>query len=261
MTIFADGLEEVANGEAVPSRPLIIAASLQLALQGCVLIGAISAIGFNAALGWRGTLIALLIYGAIAARVLSGLSRHQPHSRFGLANIVTLARAALTAFLLGVVGEMLLGGALVLGDAMRWILAISAAVALALDGLDGWLARRSGMASAFGERFDIETDALFLLSLTLLVYLTGNVGLWVLASGLMYYAFLLAGRLWPLFAAPLPPKMRRKTICVAQGALIIAAIAPIIPPQGAQMLCLIGLGLLVYSFGIDAIWLIRRAGD
>ena len=36
---------------------------------------------------------------------------------------------------------------------------------LALDGLDGWAARRQGLVSAFGARFDMEVDALLILAL------------------------------------------------------------------------------------------------
>jgi phosphatidylglycerophosphate synthase len=40
---------------------------------------------------------------------------------------------------------------------------------LALDGLDGWLARRFGLASAYGARFDMEVDGFLILVLALLV--------------------------------------------------------------------------------------------
>ena len=40
----------------------------------------------------------------------------------------------------------------------------------ALDGVDGWLARRSGIASAFGARFDMEIDALLILVLAVLAW-------------------------------------------------------------------------------------------
>ena len=38
-----------------------------------------------------------------------------------------------------------------------------------LDGADGWLARRSGVSSAFGARFDGEVDAFLILALSVAV--------------------------------------------------------------------------------------------
>ncbi len=115
------------------------------------------------------------------------------------------------------------------------------------------------MTSEFGARFDMETDGLFIMAMALLLATSGIVGPWVLASGLAYYLFRLAGSLWPALNAPLYPSMRRKAICVVQGALLTAALVPAIPSWGAQLSCLTGLALLLYSFGVDLVWLISRS--
>ena len=64
-----------------------------------------------------------------------------------------------------------------------------AVVALALDAVDGRVARRTGTASAVGARFDMEVDAVLVLLLS--VYVARSLGLWVLAIGSAHYA---AGR-------------------------------------------------------------------
>jgi phosphatidylglycerophosphate synthase len=212
-----------------------------------------------AALGWRGVVVALTCFGLIATLVVLGLGRHAPHRRFGPANAVTLTRAAAAALLLGVVSELLLGGPLIVDAKLRWILVVVATAALLLDGVDGWAARRTGMASDFGARFDMETDALFLLTLSLLTHATSKVGAWVLTSGLLRYAFVLAGSLWPLLAAPLLPLWRRKAIYAVQVSVLIAALAPPVPAEIAHGMCVAGLVLLSYSFGADGIWLVRQA--
>ena len=66
-----------------------------------------------------------------------------------------------------------------------------AVVALVLDGVDGWVARRTGTVSALGARFDMEVDAFLILVLS--VYVAGSVGPWVLAIGAARYAFWAAG--------------------------------------------------------------------
>ncbi|HSR80544.1 MAG TPA: CDP-alcohol phosphatidyltransferase family protein [Hyphomicrobiaceae bacterium] len=243
----------------MPPRPLLFSAGLQLALLGSALFAAAMALQWKAAFGWCGFGAALTCFGAVATLVLLGLGHHTPHRSFGVANAVTLIRAAVDALMVGVVAEMLLGGSLIINATLSWVLVATAAAALLLDGVDGWAARRTGMASEFGARFDMETDALFLLMLSMLVHATGKVGIWVLASGSMRYGFVLAGWRWPSLAGQLVPRRRRKAIYAVQVSALIAALAPAASAQAANAMCLAGLGLLSCSFAADCIWLARRA--
>ena len=89
--------------------------------------------------------------------------------------------------------------------------------ALALDGVDGWLARRSRMASDFGARFDMETDAALLLILCALAWQLDKAGAWILArrpDALRVRRRRL--RAGPGCAARCRRSMRRKTVCVVQ---------------------------------------------
>jgi phosphatidylglycerophosphate synthase len=179
---------------------------------------------------------------------------------FGAANWVTAARAIYAACLLGY-GLWALWADHVPGSTLRWFWVVGALGALALDGLDGRLARRLGQASAFGARFDMETDAATALGLCLLVWLCDQAGPWVLAIGLMRYIFVGGSWAWPALAAPLPPRKRRQAICVVQMAALILAVVPGVPPEVASPLCLFGMAALVYSFAVDIAWLARRAGE
>src|SRR5436190_15070234 len=145
---------------------------------------------------------------------------HHPFARLGAANWMTLVRAALVALVAGFVSE----------PAVAPIAATAvslAAIVELLDGADGWLARRSGLASAFGARFDVEVDALLIMALAILAWQHGKAGSWVLLSGLVRYAFVAAGWLLPWVSRPLPPSRRRQTVCVVQIAGLCAAVAPI----------------------------------
>jgi phosphatidylglycerophosphate synthase len=179
---------------------------------------------------------------------------------FGVANWVTAARAVYAACLLGY-GSWALLVADLPGLTMRWFWVVGALGALALDGVDGRLARRLGQASAFGARFDMETDAATVLALSLLVWLCGQAGPWVLAIGLMRYIFVGVGRVWPALAAPLPPKKRRQAICVAQMAALILALVPSVPSEWASPLCLAAVAALAYSFAVDVAWLLGGRAD
>ena len=241
---------------SLPARPLLIVAGMQLLMAAAGLTAATMLLRALTGIGWRGLVTAFACYAVIAAFVVLDLGRHAPHRRFGVANSVTLTRAGLTALLWGVVGETTLAWR-DLGSELRWLLAFVATVALVLDGADGWIARRRGMASDFGADFDMEVDSLFALALALMVYGTGSCGVWVLTGGLLRYIFVLVGWICPTFAAPLQPSRRRKLICAIQAAVLIAALAPIMPTEIAQGLCLAGLALLGYSFAADMLWLAK----
>src|SRR5262245_34399160 len=132
---------------------------------------------------------------------------------------------------------------------------VIASIAAALDGVDGWIARRTRTASAFGARFDMETDALLILVLSALVWTSGQAGAWVLASGLMRYAFVAAAAIWPWLHEPLEPSRRRQTICVVQIVTLIAALLPSLGPTAASTIAAAGLAALTWSFLVDILWL------
>lgn len=197
---------------------------------------------------------AAVIAAAVMSVALAGLGDHHPFRRIGAANLVTGTRALIVSLLAAVAVSP--GGAVT-----GWWLIATAAVAATMDLADGWLARRSGVASAFGARFDMEVDALLILVLSALVWRQDLTGPWVLASGLMRYAFVAAGLVWPWLNGALPPSRRRQTVCVVQIAALIAALAPSVAPPVAAALAAGSLALLTWSFAIDVLWLARRSRD
>jgi len=239
-------------------RALVVSAISHLGLIAIYLLTAALLLKSAASLGWPGVTVALISYLAISALVLIGLLRLEHHLCFGGANALTLMRAATATLFLGIVVDALLAkDTLAFNTELQWILAALATAALLVDGLDGWVARRKGMASEFGAHFDMETDALSMAALSLLVYTEREVGAWVLLGGVMRYLFVTAGFVWPPLRAPLLPSARRKTICVVQMAALITALAPAVPTRVVQGICLSSLVLLIYSFGADCTWLQR----
>ncbi len=180
------------------------------------------------------------------------LRRHHPFDRFGPANQITTARAMLVALIAGLIGE-----------ARFPVVAASAAAAsllvTALDGVDGWLARRHRIASAFGARFDMEIDALLILVLSILVWRYEKAPAWVVLSGLLRYAFVAAGLGVPWLKAALPPSRRRQTVCVIQFITLTIALVPAVTPPLSALLAAAALLTLVYSFLVDILWLSRHA--
>ena len=192
-----------------------------------------------------------MVAAAIAAR---GLQRGYPHDRLGLCNLVTLVRAALAATLAGLVAAP----QALDPPVSAWAAVAVATLALLLDGVDGIAAHRSGLASTFGARFDMEVDALLALTLSLLALQAGKAGPWVLALGAMRYAFVVAAWNWPWLAAPLPERLRRKTVCVIQIGALIALIAPIVTPPLSSGIAATVIALVAWSFAVDILWLRRQ---
>jgi len=220
---------------------------------GAVALAALGVpLAVDPALGATFVLRAELLYGGIATLIFAGLAAHAPHRRFGPANTVTLARIVLICLL-----AALMGTAAPDEDCL-WLIAGFATLALALDGVDGWAARRSGLASRFGARFDMEADAFFLLVLSVLAWQWDKVGAWVLLIGAMRYLYVLAGVAWPWLRAPVPDSTARKAVCVIQILALIACLAPPVPHPLTAVLAAGALALLGWSFGRDVVWLWRQ---
>ena len=172
------------------------------------------------------------------------VSRHHPFGRLGSANYVTVGRAALLALLVGLVNQPVI-------PRLAWAAVLLAAIIAIFDALDGWLARRTKMASDFGARFDMEIDALLILGMSVLVWQYGKAGIWVLLCGLMRYGFIVAGWLRPWLAQPLRPTLRGRTVCVIQVVGLCVALAPIVRFPFSAIVTAITLVVLSWSFAVD----------
>jgi phosphatidylglycerophosphate synthase len=125
--------------------------------------------------------------------------------------------------------------------------------------VDGALARRRNEASAFGARFDMETDALLILVLAALVWQLGKAGVWILLAGLLRYLFVAASFVLPWLGGVLPPSRRRQTVCVVQIVSLIGALVPVVTQPASAALALAGLIILIWSFTVDVAYLARQA--
>lgn len=135
--------------------------------------------------------------GFVSFLVLFGRERKGFSSATGssVANCITLLRLALVLALAGSHGAFSL-----------FVCAIAAGLVLVLDGVDGFVARRTRSATAFGAHFDMETDALFVLTLAFVLWTRERLGPWILLGGVLRPAYVLW--LWALPAAGEEPRSR-----------------------------------------------------
>ncbi|MER5910086.1 CDP-alcohol phosphatidyltransferase family protein [Streptomyces sp. NPDC001982] len=205
-----------------------------------------TAIGMGPA-GWLTGLGFAFATWAVLSRAL-----HRSRLRtFGPANRVTLGRATLVGGVTALVADSFESSPPVT------LLVGLTAVALILDGVDGKVARRTGTSTALGARFDMEVDAFLILVLS--VYVSTQLGPWVLLIGGMRYAFVAAARVAPWLNAPLPPSFARKTVAAIQGVCLLLAGAQLLPYAVNFGVVLVALGSLGWSFGRDVLWLWRTS--
>ena len=181
----------------------------------------------------------LLLHRALARHGASGL---------GPANRITLTRATLVAGITALIASSF-------GPRSHVGVVVGlTAVALALDAVDGRVARHTGTTSALGARFDMEVDAFLILVLS--VYVSRPFGAWVLAIGAARYVYVAAGWALPWLREPVPARYWSKVVAAIQGITLTAAAAR---PGLAEGVAVGGaLALLAESFGHDVRWLSRR---
>lgn len=184
---------------------------------------------------------------------------HHPHSKFGAANAVTASRAMTTSLLAGLIpiAHSLYGANT---DHWMWFITGLAVVTLTLDGFDGYLARKSGLQSAFGARFDMEIDALLALIISLFLWQSGKSGVWVLSLGIMRYAFVIASYKVIALRGELFASARRKAVCVLQVSALCALLCPAVVTPYTTMIGLTAAVCLAASFIRDIVWLVEQHG-
>jgi phosphatidylglycerophosphate synthase len=225
-----------------------VAPAAGLIAQALLLVVLAATVGLGAA-GWVVGVACAVIMAAALARALA----RDHGGRLGPASWVTLARATLAVGVAALVADSFAR------DTPVALLVTLAAVALALDLVDGWLARRTATASALGARFDGEVDAFLILVLS--VYVASTAGAWVLLIGAARYLFGLGEWLVPWMRAPLPPRRWRKLVAAVQGVVLTVAAADVLPGALTQALLVVALAGLVASVGECVWWLWRHRRD
>lgn len=171
---------------------------------------------------------------ALFARAVVGRAWRTASGRFAVANLLTVVRLTLVV-------------------ALPWLHArllpltfVGLVVALlVLDGVDGRLARARDEVSALGASLDMETDALTVMVLTLLLWTRGTVGPWVLVAGLWRYVLAVVTALVPA-VGDAPPSRLYRTIF---GVLMVSLACAFVPwAPLARAAAAFGTGLVSFSF-------------
>ncbi|KRE43105.1 hypothetical protein ASG74_09330 [Knoellia sp. Soil729] len=218
---------------------------------GVVLVSVLAALGTTVGVGVGGWAVALGCGLGLLALLVRALVRAERES-LGPADVVTLGRGLLACAVAGLTTESLLG------HHVTVVLVMLTVPALALDAVDGVVARRTGTVSAIGGRFDGEVDAFLILVLS--VAAVPVVGWWVLAAGLVRYVFGAAGWVLPWMRGSLEFRYWRKVVTASVGIALTVAVADVLPRPLTVAVVLGALALLAESFGRD-VWSLWRGRD
>lgn len=233
-----------------PSGPTVGLVSIMVLL---------SAVSLVVGLGWPGWAVGLASAGSLSALLAWGL-RRSDRSTLGPAGRVTLSRAVLACGVAAVAADTATGPA-TWGDrpagALRILVALTS-LALALDLLDGLVARRTGTVSSFGAQFDMEVDAFLILALSL--HVAAADGWWVAGIGLARYVLLVAQRLTPWLRRRLPAARWRKVVAAYQGIALTAGAGEALAPRVTLAVLVLAAVALATSFGteVTTLWRIRQ---
>ena len=206
-----------------------------------VLAGCLAALWLNAP-GW----LSLVLGGSFVAGFVSNRASWEQAGRWGgPANGITALRLSLL-LALGAAGEGL----------NEWWLGTGIALVAALDGLDGYVARRWQAGSLFGEYFDKETDnALVAMGGVLLIHSQG-LGWWVLLPVGLRLGYVLLRRMLD----PGKPEPRFRYGRIIAVVLMVAIPLSFVLPGNWQLACMtFAVGLVTFSFLKSYFWLIRQA--
>ena len=128
-------------------------------------------------------------------------------------------------------------------------------LAVGLDVVDGWLARRFNQQSVFGMYFDMETDALYVLLVCIYLYLNGLAGAWIIIPGVLRYIY----RIF-IFLVPKPDfkeQKQRYATLIAGTYFVILLLSVGWQNEVQRMALVVGSLAIVGSFGKsfwDYIW-------
>jgi len=182
---------------------------------------------------------------SFAALLFIARGAHTPSGAFGWGNAVTSLRFVLSSSV-GVVPA----------SVPTWALGAMTLVLFALDGLDGFVAKRRGEASAFGAYFDMEIDAYFVLLAGLALFQRGRYGAWILVAGLLRYAYVVALALVPARRGDIPRSTwGRHAFTVLMLGLALGMVLG--EPFGTVVTAL-GCGLVTASFARSFYWSYSR---
>jgi len=129
---------------------------------------------------------------------------------------------------------------------------------LIMDWLDGYFARKLKQITDFGFFFDQEVDNIFLFILVLSITLNNSELYFLWLIPLLRYIFLLMKYIFVWMRSELYDSIRRKSICAVTTFLLIMCNLEFLSFFLIELLSIISMFIILFSFMKDILWLYRR---
>ncbi len=151
--------------------------------------------------------------------------------------------------------RLLLLSALFIFGVPHFLFVVGLILVVCLDGLDGWMARKFDHSSLFGQYFDMEIDAFFVLLMCSWYYLFHDLGFWILLPGLLRYLYKFGIDLFP---KPDFEESKKSYASTIAGIFFVSLLLGLVLEGGMREVNLaIGAILIVFSFSVSTIEYIR----
>jgi phosphatidylglycerophosphate synthase len=185
----------------------------------------------------------LLLISAVALSFMLLISMHRQllasYRPFaGYANWLTFARLCLLLIVFSNIELFSL-----------YLFCVLMALVVALDVVDGYLARRFNTLSTFGGAFDMEVDAFFVSVMGLYFYFSTDIGIWLLLPGLLRYAYRLT-----IWAVPYPLFRESKKSYAAFFAglnFVLLVLAIVLPVMWQTPVLIASILIVAFSFSVS----------
>lgn len=136
-----------------------------------------------------------------------------------------------------------------LGDIdRRWLLVLFSGN-VALDVVDGFIARRLNQATQFGMIFDREVDGIFVLVACVYFYLETGIGAWIVVPGILPYAYRLVA--WALGNPPFAGQKQPLAAFLAGINFVLLLIAVAVPHDARIIVLVISTAIVTLSFSVS----------
>lgn len=126
---------------------------------------------------------------------------------------------------------------------------------VAIDAVDGYVARRLGEATPFGAVFDREVDALFVLVAYLYLCLVRDLGVWVLLPGLLPYLYRL---LVMAVSARISVHNKERFAAPLAAVNFLLLLAAVSVPAHAELIVGVSIAVVLMSFSVSFTSLYRH---
>lgn len=154
---------------------------------------------------------------------------------FTWANVITTARFLLIVIAISLVDSI-----------SHSHLFMMLSIAVGLDVLDGYVARKLKQSSPLGLHYDMEVDAFFVMIMGVYFFFYRDVPVWVLIPGILRYLYTMMMAVWPKQSFV---EKKQKYASVVAGLFFIILLISLMITEPAQLF-LLGLGtvLIIASF-------------